>query len=173
MPKISTGQIVAANVYIQGNSMLGRASKVDLPDVELLMNDHMALGMVGELELPVGFKKMEGSIDWNNFYQDVATLVTNPFSPLEMQLRANVETWDSSGRSAQTPMVVFMTVIFKTWSLGKYEPRKKAEFPSKFSATYFRQNIGGVDVLEIDMFANVYKVNGIDQLTTFRSNIGG
>ena len=172
MAKIVTNQITNAVVYINGNSMLGRAAKIDLPDLELMMADHMALGMVGEIQLPVGFKALTGSIDWNSWYQDVAVLVTNPFTGLQMQIRSNVETWDSTGRTAEAALVTFLTATFTTWPLGKFEPRKKADFPAKFSATYLRQSIGGTDIIELDYMANIFKINNVDQLQNYRSNTG-
>lgn len=44
---------------------------------------------------------------------------------------------------------------------------------SKFSATYIKQVVDGNDVLEVDAMANIYKVNGVDKLDLYRTNIGG
>ena len=42
---------------------LGRATEIKLPDVSLIMQEHKALGMVGKIELPAGFDKLEGKLN--------------------------------------------------------------------------------------------------------------
>ena len=62
MSKIQVNRIVNANIYLEGTNMLGRAEEVKLPDITAIMAEHKALGMVGKIELPSGFDKLEGEI---------------------------------------------------------------------------------------------------------------
>lgn len=62
MAKIEINRITNANIYLDGANLLGRAEEVKLPDVSMTMQEHKALGMVGKVELPAGFDKMEGEI---------------------------------------------------------------------------------------------------------------
>jgi P2 family phage contractile tail tube protein len=57
--------------------------------------------------------------------------------------------------------------------MGDFKQNDKAEFSSKFYATYVKQTVNGQDVLEIDAMANIYRVNGQDKLDLYRTNIGG
>lgn len=50
--KIQINRITNANIYLDGNNLLGRATEIKLPDVSLIMQEHKALGMVGKIELP-------------------------------------------------------------------------------------------------------------------------
>ena len=70
MSKIEINRITNANIYLDGTNLLGRAEEVKLPDVSMIMQEHKALGMVGKVELPAGFDKLEGEIKWNSFYRD-------------------------------------------------------------------------------------------------------
>ena len=58
--KIQINRITNANIYLDGNNLLGRATEIKLPDVSLIMQEHKALGMVGKIELPAGFDKLGG-----------------------------------------------------------------------------------------------------------------
>ncbi len=58
--KIQLNRITNANIYLEGNNLLGRAEEVKLPDVSAIMQEHKAPGMVGKIELPAGFDKLEG-----------------------------------------------------------------------------------------------------------------
>lgn len=50
--KIQINRITNANIYLDGNNLLGRASEIKLPDISMIMQEHKALGMVGKIELP-------------------------------------------------------------------------------------------------------------------------
>ena len=75
MAKIEINRITNANIDVNGNSLLGRAEEIKLPDISAIMQEHKALGMVGKIELPAGFDKLEGEIKWNSLYKDVAKTV--------------------------------------------------------------------------------------------------
>ena len=72
---IKINRITNANIYINGVTCLGKAEEVKLPDVNVVMQEHKALGMFGKLNFPAGIDKMEGEIKWNSFYEDVAKLM--------------------------------------------------------------------------------------------------
>jgi P2 family phage contractile tail tube protein len=44
---------------------------------------------------------------------------------------------------------------------------------SNLAVTYVKVEIDGQPVVEFDAIANIYKVDGIDILAQYRSNIGG
>lgn len=171
--KIEINRITNANIYVNGASLLGRADEVKLPDVTAIMQEHKALGMIGKIELPAGFDKLEGEIKWNSLYKDVASAVANPFRAVQLQCRSSIETYGAQGRSQQVSLVTYLTVMFKKNPLGTYKQLENADFASSFSATYLKQVIDGEDVLELDYMANIFRVNGDDMLADFRSNIGG
>lgn len=173
MSKIQMNRITNANVYLNGSSMLGRAEEIKLPDVSAMLSEHKALGMIGKIELPSGFDKLEGEIKWNSLYEDVAKVMANPFKTVQLQCRSNIEVYGAGGRTEEVPLVTFLTVLFKKNPLGTFKPHDNAEFSSSFSATYIKQVVNGKDMLELDYMANIFKVNGEDLLSTYRNNIGG
>lgn len=173
MSKIQVNRIVNANIYIEGVNLLGRAEEIKLPDISAIMAEHKALGMVGKMELPSGFDKLEGEIKWNSLYEEAAKYMANPFKALQLQCRSSIEVYGPGGRIEEVPLATFLTLMFKKNPLGTFKQHDNAEFSSAFSATYVKQVIKGKDVLELDYMANIYKVNGEDLLATYRDNIGG
>jgi len=129
--------------------------------------------MVGTSEFFAGIEKMEGSIKWNSFYQEVMMKVGNPTKTVQLQARSSLETYNSQGRVLELPVVTFLTVAFKTLPAGKYKQHDNVELDSKFTAYYVKQVVGGINVVEIDVLANIAKVNGVDILANYRANIGG
>lgn len=173
MAGIQLNTLNNANIYIDGNSLLGQAEEFKLPTVKLKMAEHKAVGMVGAIKLPSGFEALEGEIKWNSFYPDVWNKMFDPYTAVQLQARGSLETYNSQGRQAQVPYVVFLTCSFFEVPTGDFKQNDKAEFQSKFFASYIKQVVDGKDVLELDAMANIYKVNGVDKLDLYRTNIGG
>lgn len=171
--KIEINRITNANIYLNGNSLLGRAEEIKLPDISAIMAEHKALGMIGKIELPSGFDKLEGEIKWNSLYQEVARTVGNPFKAVQLQCRSSVESYAAQGRIREVALVTYLTVMFKKNPLGTFKQHDNAEFGSSFSATYIKQVIDGEEVLELDYMANIFRIGGEDMLADYRANIGG
>lgn len=171
--KIEINRVVNANIYINGNNLMGRAEEIKLPDVEAMMSEHKGLGMIGEIELPTGFSKLEGEIKWNSFYKEAAITASNPFATAQLMCRSSLERYNSQGRVEELPLVTVLTVMFKKNPAGTFKPRENAEFQSAFSATYIKQTLGGEEILELDYMSNIFRVGGQDMLAAYRSNIGG
>jgi P2 family phage contractile tail tube protein len=166
-------QITNANVYIDGRSFLGKTEEVKLPEVVTTMVEHKALGMVGKLELPSGLDKMESTQKWNSLYPDVLMKAANPFQAVQLQCRSSMETYAGGGRTAQVPVVVFMTGTFKKFPLGNYKQHDNIEAETTMNVTYLRLVVDGKEIVEVDVLANIYKVGGLDLLADYRRNIGG
>ena len=62
----SAHRVSNANIYLDGASFFGKAEEIDLGSVKAVMSDFQGLGMIGLIELPDGFDKIEGKINWNS-----------------------------------------------------------------------------------------------------------
>jgi P2 family phage contractile tail tube protein len=169
---IEVNKLYNANVYVDGNSYLGRTEEFELPKIIPMMVEHKALGMVGKIELPSGWDKMDATLKWNSFYPDAMRKAANPYQSVQMQLRGSLETWTSGGRTAQQRYVVFMTVQFKDFPTGAFKQQENAEFESPLNVLYIRVEVGGQPIVEFDPLANIYKVDGVDVLEQYRANLG-
>lgn len=150
--KIQINRITNANIYLDGNNLLGRAS---------------------EIKLPAGFDKLEGEIKWNSFYHDVMRKTANPWQAVALQCRSSIDCYNSQGKADQLALVTHMTVMFKKNPLGTFKQNENPEFSSAFGCTYIKQVVDGETLLELDYLANIFRVNGADQLNAYRNNIGG
>jgi len=170
---VEVKRITNGNVYIDGKSFLGKASEVKAPDIVATLTEHAALGMVGKLELPSGLDKMGMSIKWNSIYDDVLLKAGNPFRAVQLQIRASQETYAGQGRTKEVAVVVYLTGQFKKLPGGGFKQHDNVEAETELVVTYYRLNIDGNDIVEIDVLANIWKVGGEDILARYRSNIGG
>jgi uncharacterized protein len=171
MGKISVNRVTNANVYIDGDSFLGKVEEITLPDLKPMMSEHKALGLVGKFELPSGFEKMEGKIKFNSLYPAVSTKFANVFGFMQLQVRANIETISSSGRS-EAPWVCLLTIQSKKYQVGGFKQHDNVERESDFNVLYIKEIIDGEVKLEVDVLSNIYKVDGVDLLAKYNKNLG-
>lgn len=173
MSSIQINRITNANIYVNGNNMLGTAEEIQLPDLSIKETEHKALGMIGTIVLPVGIDKLEGKIKWNSFYTDIWLQAGNPFIPITLMCRSSVDGYGSQGRFSQLALVTQLTVTMKKIPLGTFKQHDNAEFQSEFTATYVKQQLDGNDMIELDVMSNIFKIGGSDQEAIYRANIGG
>lgn len=172
MSKIEINKLTNANVYMNGVNLLGRAEEVQLPQIKHKMAEHKALGMVGSAEFFAGIDKLECKIKWNALYPNVMRMCANPFLATMIQVRANLETYNGTGRIKEVSATAFLIGTFKEFPLGNIKPHENAEYETTMSVTYAKLIVDGLDVFEIDVLENIYKVNMIDMLSTFKKNTG-
>ncbi|HZP46267.1 MAG TPA: phage major tail tube protein [Candidatus Binataceae bacterium] len=166
-------RITNANIYVNGVNFLGRAEEVELPQPKLKMAEHKALGLFAEIELPTVLQKMTAKIKWASLYPEVLAVAFLPFTPSQVMVRANMLQFNSAGLQAQVPVVAMMTALFDEMPGFKVIKGENSESPSSLTVWRYTLTIAGVQQLMIDAFANVYQVQGVDQLAQYRANQGG
>jgi hypothetical protein len=173
MAGIQVNRLTNANLYVNGASFLGRAEELTLPAIKAKFSDHKGLGMIMDLEFPNGFEKMTGKVKWSSLYADIVAEIGSPFDPVNLQVRGNLNTYDASGERAQTSVVAFLVVRFKdSLSAMTIKQNEPSEQESDFSATYYRLEVNGVPLVEIDAIAQTFSLNGSDELAQYRANLG-
>lgn len=165
-------KIFNANVYIDGtNSLLGRAREIVLPNIAVNVEEHKALGMIGALELPVGLAPLVTTITWAGWYADRFAHF-NPFRAHKLQVRASVETFGAGGRVSEQALVVVLTAAWKNAPLGTLAAGAGGEVQDELATTYVRVALDGDELFEVDVNANIWRVNGEDLLEQYRANLG-
>ena len=172
MSKIKINRLTNANIYMDGNNLLGRAEEIQLPQIKHKMADHKALGMVGSAEFFAGIDKLESKIKWNALYPEVLKKAANPFKTIQLQARASLETYNSMGKLAEVPAVAYLSGTFKEFPLGNFKANENAEYETTMSVNYAKLIVDGEEIFEIDVLENIYKVEGVDILEIYRNNIG-
>ena len=161
-----------AVAYFDGDQYLGPVAEVDLPDLKFKMSGFQPLGVLGEMEFPSGLDKLEATVKWTGPNQKVYKLSANAFKSVQVQIRGNVETWDSTGRSAQEPFVMFLTGRFKSTGMGKFKQHDPLDYSSMMTITAARLEIAGENLFEVDVTANIYTVEGVDMMAAYKANTG-
>ena len=170
---IQLNRITNANVYSSSGSLLGKVEEITLPSIKAKIVDVKALGLIADVELPSGFEKMTGKAKFNAVYPELLEEFGSPFTTKQVQVRGSLEKWDSSGRTAEIPVVAFLTIRFKDVLPGiTLKMNDNPEQESEFSCSYYRLEVDGTRMIELDAFANIFFVKDNDELASYRRNLG-
>lgn len=170
--KISIGRLTNANIYLDGGSLLGRVETFNCPTVTFKQAEHRALGLNGTIEYYSGIDKMEGTIKWTSYYPEVLKKMANPFSAIQIQARGSLEEYQGGSRVGQIPATVFLTIMPKNFPLGNFVQHDNVELETSYGCVYVRLEIDGEPITEVDVEANIFKVDGQDLLAQYRQNLG-
>jgi P2 family phage contractile tail tube protein len=170
--KIRVHSVNNANVYANGKNLLGRVKKVDNPELVYKQNEYSALGMVGTTDVFAGVEAIKMSLTWNSFYADVLGEVADPTSAIQLQIRSSVQVRASTGLVEEQPLVTFLTVHANNLPSASFEQHSNPELESKFTVTYYRMELAGTVICELDVLSNIFKVRGRDILARYRRNLG-
>jgi uncharacterized protein len=165
-------KVTNGNIYVDGNNWLGRVEEATLADISSKMSEFTALGMAGTMEYASGFEMMEMSVTLHAYHADTLALIADPNATHRLQMRSSVDEHTSVGRTAQTPYVIYATVAAKKISGGAFKAHEAVKQEITFAVYALKMEQDGAPVIEFDANANIYKVNGVDKLATYRNNLG-
>ena len=165
-------KVYDANIYVNDGSVHGQASEVTCPDIAAVMTDYKSLGMVGSAEFFNGFDKMEATVKWTYPTNDVQKALANFLKPVDLMVRSSKAEYDGEGIKEEVPVVIYLRGYSKKHPGGSYKPKEDTEVESTFSILYFKQEIDGEAIVELDVLNNIYKVGGEDLLAERRQNLG-
>jgi P2 family phage contractile tail tube protein len=171
--KIIVKRITNANVYLDDESMLGKADEMTCPELVTKMTEHKALGMIGMIKLDTGFEEMKGKIKWNSIYDDIAERTVNPRRSYQLQVRGTVERHSAEGLIDEVPMAIFMTVKFNKTPFGMFKQHEAVEIETEFTCTAIKQVVDGKVIVEVDFYSNTFKAGGVDIMANYNANLGG
>ena len=75
-------------------------------------------------------------------------------------------------KGAITPVIATVRGMLKEVDLGDWKPGDKAEIKHAMALTYYKLEVDGRVVYEIDMINAVRVIDGVDQLAAERSALG-
>jgi hypothetical protein len=160
------------NVYLDGTKMIGIASSVTLPEINMKTSTVAGVGVNGELDSPtIGqFESMEQEVQFNTLFSS-ATDVMNPLTVVNLTFRAAQQVYDKTGGYAFKGLRIVEMGRVKKFKPGKIEKGEAMEATVTLELTYIMIEVDGKQLVEIDKLNGVYKVNGVDMIAGVKSLI--
>jgi P2 family phage contractile tail tube protein len=157
-------------VWINDIGKIGEAPNFQPPEINIQTEEFRGGGMDGTIEIPMGIEKIEFDFElhtwdeqvWNNLGYGVASL------DVPITFRGYLLT----AGGAEKGVVIETHSLIKAIKPGKVEPGKKASMTVNLCANYFRHEINGVTVTEIDVFNKINIIGGTDKTANARRILG-
>ena len=164
--------LINFRVYLQGKDLLGVAD-VELPELEAVTEEIKGAGLAGVVDAPITghMASMTLGLNWRTISGNV-TLLAQPKAH-HLDLRGSVQVYDAaSGEYKSEAVKVVAKAIPKKTSLGKFDAGKAMETKSEFEVVYLKITLGDTEVVEIDKFNYVCKIEDVDFLEQVRGDLG-
>ena len=168
---MKVNKVYDANIFVNNTSTHGQASEVTPPTLTAVMADYKAMGMAGSLELFNGFDKMETTIKWTYPDSDTQKVFANFRKPVDLMIRSSKAECET-GEMVEVPIVMYVKGYSKTHPAGTFKAKEDTELESSLAVNYYRLEIDGDPIVEVDVLNNIYKVGGEDLLAERRQNLG-
>lgn len=157
------------NLFIDGTSYAGVASEVSLPKLKRKSEEMRNGGMDAPVKIGLGMEIMEASFSVTGMTPDILaqfgladdTAFNGVFRGAYKNLKGEV-----------VPVIATMRGMIDEIDFGSWKPGDKAETKFTLAPSYYKLEIAGQVVYEIDPVGMVRIINGTDELAAERAAIG-
>jgi len=157
------------NLFLDGVSFNGDVPSLTLPKISIKTEDYRGGGMAGDIELDMGLEKMEAGWVTNGVRRE-----SLKFFGLADRTAANAVFRGSFKglKGATSAVVATLRGGIKEIDPGDWKAGDKAEMKHQMSVVYYKLEIDGRVIYEIDMVNMVRVIDGVDQLAAERAALG-
>jgi hypothetical protein len=149
------------NAYGANTSYLGTIGEFEEPKLAIATDDWRGGGMIGSVKVDKGLEAMEASVTMGGHTAElIRTFGTTDVAGTPLRL---VGAYQADDGSAAQAVEIFLGGRFTEIDLGKSKAGDDTEHKYKLPVAYYRRVVDGVEEIEIDMVAGVFRVGGIDR----------
>lgn len=157
------------NMSVGGISFQGDVPSFTQPKLTLKTEEHRAGGMDGAIEMDMGLEKMEASFTTTGVRKESMKY----FGLADQSAFDGVFRGTFKGQKGeQVGTVATVRGMLKEFDMGDFKAGDKAELKYSVAVNYYKLEIDGVTMYEIDPVNAVRVIDGVDQLTQYRTNLG-
>ena len=169
---MNIAKVYDANVYVNTASNHALASEITAPTITAPMTDYKAMGKSVSAEFFNGLDILDTTIKWTYPDNDAQMAFGIFLKPVDLMIRSSKAEYDNTGITDEKPIVMYIRGYSKTLPGGSFKAKEDTELESTVAVQYYKLEIDGEEIVEIDVINNIYKVGGEDLLAERRQNLG-
>lgn len=172
MPNVIPEKMTQFQVYADDGVLLGIADG-NFPSLEFMTTEIKGAGIAGTLDSPGGgmFGSLTLALNWRITTKDFAALL-EPVSHT-LDLYAEHASYDAGrGSYVKQRFHVYLKALTKKGDYGKLVQMESQEGSTEHEIYYMKIDIDGQELLELDKYNFIFKVNGTDYYAETRRNLG-
>ena len=157
------------NLFVDGVSFQGDVPSLTLPKLTLKTEEHRPGGYDMPIEMDVGMDKMEANFTTTGVRKDSLKF----FGLADGNAFNGVFRGSFKIQKGETlAVVVTLRGTLKELDMGDWKAGDKAELKHGIAVTYYKLEVGGEVIYEIDPVGMKRVINGTDQLASQRADLG-
>jgi P2 family phage contractile tail tube protein len=157
------------NLFVDGISFQGDVPSLTLPKLTLKTEEHRVGGMDVPVELDMGMEKQEAGFTTTGVRRESLKM----FGLADGSGFNGVFCGAFKGLKGKvTPVIVTLRGLLKEVDMGDWKSGDKAEVKHNVALTYYKLEVDGRLIYEIDALGMKRVINGVDQLAAQRSALG-
>ncbi|KOX66784.1 phage tail protein [Pseudomonas psychrophila] len=157
------------NMFIAGQSLQGDVPSLSLPKVTVKTEEYRGGGMDAPVAMDMGLEKLESSFSTNGIRREVLKY----FGAFDQTgFDASFRGAFKGQKGAVTAVVATLRGGLREVDPGEWSAGSKAEFKYAVDVTYYKLEIDGRVMFEIDPINCVRVIDGVDQLADVRNALG-
>ena len=160
------------SAFLDGTDFLGTVD-VELPSLEALTDTVKGAGIAGEIDSPVigHYSSMTTKLNWRTLNGSSVKLAAQKTHALDF--RGSQQIYNAgTGEYEHQGVKVSLRAIPKTMEAGKFEVGTSTGTANELEVVYYKLEIDGKRVIEIDKFNFISFIDGTDALAEVRRNLG-
>lgn len=161
-----------ALVYIENAAFKGKVEEVELPDIEFDGIEVSALGLLGAMEVAGQLQPLSGTFTLYGYDRELLGLIGDPRQAKTVLLRGSQEIIGPNGTEAELPIAWTLQPRFLKQGLGTVNGEDATQREFEFQTNTMLVELGGQEILNIDIFDYVFAVNGENKFAAKRAALG-
>ena len=157
------------SLFIDGRGYYGKVDEFDPPKLTVKTEEFRAGGMDMPVEVDMGMEKLESTLTLSGTDKEALKLfglAEGNFVPMTLRGAQRGETGETES------VVHHLRGQIKEVDWGTWKPGEKAPVKLMVAGRYYKLEIAGETVHEIDAENMIRTINGVDQLAEMRQALG-
>lgn len=159
-------------IYSKGQDDFVGATSIEIGGLSTKTAEITGIGLAGSLDAPVTghFEGIEATINYQTPIPKAFEITGG--KPIELEAYGAIQKFDpSSSALSYSQLKITIKGRGKNYEMGGMEPMNTMDGSNTIEVHYLKYEIDGKEVLEIDKYNYIYKVNGVDLLAEVKSKL--
>jgi P2 family phage contractile tail tube protein len=157
-------------VFVDGRGYAGKVEEITLPKLTIKTEEYRAGGMDIPIAIDMGMEKLETDITFSDYDSEIFKLFGIISGNLvALTLRGALQEPD---KTDAIPVVLHLRGTIRELDFGTWKAAEKATLKMAMDLRAYKLTYNNADVIEIDAENMIRKIDGTDQLATFRTALG-
>lgn len=157
-------------VWIDDVGKIGEAPGFQPPEINIATEEFRGGGMDGTVEIPFGVEKIEFDFQLHTWDEQIWTKLG--YGPGSIDVPITFRGYLLSPGGVEKGVIIETRSLIKSIKPGKVEAGKKVDMSISAVAHYYKHQINGNTVTEIDVFNKITVIGGEDKSSQARRILG-